>query len=170
MILPEFFWRPLTLTATPQMTISKKCYQVSKPEIEFHMIDIIYAALPMGPQTEKATFLCKDVCTLMKHTRRWTYSALQYFLFTDSKRYSHWPHSIQWGDIPSKRNSRHLVDNEIFLSHWAKVRLLICNKFIVIYCKISLKVYYFCRLHKGRTKIIHDNVCKLCHKKQSKKI
>ena len=25
-----------------------------------HMIDIIYTALPMGAQTEKATFSCKD--------------------------------------------------------------------------------------------------------------
>jgi len=36
------------------------CYQVFKPEMEFHMIDIIYAALPMGAQTEKTTFSCKD--------------------------------------------------------------------------------------------------------------
>ena len=36
------------------------CYQVSKPEIEFHMIDIIYAALPICAQTGKATFSCKD--------------------------------------------------------------------------------------------------------------
>ena len=32
---------------------------MSKPEMEFHMIDIIYAALPMGAQTEKTTFACK---------------------------------------------------------------------------------------------------------------
>ena len=34
--------------------------QVSEPEMEFHLIDIIYAALPMGEQTEKTTFSCKD--------------------------------------------------------------------------------------------------------------
>ena len=28
--------------------------------MEFHMIDIIYAALPRGAQTEKTTFSCKD--------------------------------------------------------------------------------------------------------------
>ena len=28
--------------------------------MEFHMIDMIYAALPMGAQTEKTTFSCKD--------------------------------------------------------------------------------------------------------------
>ena len=31
-------------------------------------------------ETEKTTFSCKDDCTLTKHTRRWTYSALRYFL------------------------------------------------------------------------------------------
>ena len=36
------------------------CYQVSKAEIEFHMIDMIYAALPMCAQTEKTIFSCKD--------------------------------------------------------------------------------------------------------------
>ena len=29
--------------------------------IEFHMINIIYAALPMHAQTEKTTFSCKDI-------------------------------------------------------------------------------------------------------------
>ena len=40
------------------------------------MIDKIYAALPMRTQTENASFLCKDDCTLTKHTWRWTYSAI----------------------------------------------------------------------------------------------
>ena len=31
-----------------------------KPEMEFHMIDMIYAAMPMQAQTEKTTFPCKD--------------------------------------------------------------------------------------------------------------
>ena len=43
------------------------------------MINITYAALHMRAQTEKTTFSCKDECTLTKHTRRWTYSALRYF-------------------------------------------------------------------------------------------
>ena len=51
MILPDFFWRPLTSTATPQIMLKWKCYQVSKPEIEFQMIDIMYAALHMGAHT-----------------------------------------------------------------------------------------------------------------------
>ena len=50
-ILPELFWRPLILTATPQMMLSRKCYQVSKPEIEFHMMNIMYAALHMRAHT-----------------------------------------------------------------------------------------------------------------------
>ena len=33
---------------------------VHKPEMEFHMIDIIYTALPMRTQTEKRKFSCKD--------------------------------------------------------------------------------------------------------------
>ena len=49
--------------------------------MEFHMIDIIYAALPMGAQTEKTTFSCKDDYTLKKHTWGWTYSALQYLFY-----------------------------------------------------------------------------------------
>ena len=45
----------------------------------FHMINKTYKALPMRARTRMTTFSCKDVCTLMKHTRRWTYSALRYF-------------------------------------------------------------------------------------------
>jgi len=36
----------------------------------------------MRAQTEKTTFSCKDDCTLTKHTRHWTYSALRYFFWT----------------------------------------------------------------------------------------
>ena len=36
------------------------CSKVSKPEMEFHMIDIIYAALPMRAKTGKTTFSCKE--------------------------------------------------------------------------------------------------------------
>ena len=45
--------------------------------MEFHMINMMYAALPMSAQTEKTTFLSKDNCTLTKLT--WTYSTLWYF-------------------------------------------------------------------------------------------
>ena len=41
----------VTEKATPQMMLNRKCYQVSKPEIEFHMIDIMYAALHMRAHT-----------------------------------------------------------------------------------------------------------------------
>ena len=34
----------------------------------------------MCAQTEKTKFSCKDDCTLMKHTRRWPYSASRYSL------------------------------------------------------------------------------------------
>ena len=72
--LPDIFcWWLLTLTARPQLMLNQKWYQVSKLEMEFSMINIIYAALLMHAQTEKMTFSCKDDCTLMKHTRSWTY-------------------------------------------------------------------------------------------------
>ena len=48
--------------------------------MELHMINITYAALHMRAQTKKTTFSCKDDSTLTEHTRRWTYSALRYFL------------------------------------------------------------------------------------------
>ena len=49
--------------------------------MEFHMINITYAAMHVCAETEKTTFSCKDDCTLTKHTRRWIYSALRFFLF-----------------------------------------------------------------------------------------
>ena len=52
--------------------------------MEFHMKNITYAALHMRAQTKKRTFSCKDDCTLTKHTRRWTYSALPYFYLRSS--------------------------------------------------------------------------------------
>ena len=78
------FWWLLPMTATPQLMLNRKRYQASKPELEFHMINMIYAALSMRTQTEKTTLSCKDNCTLTKHTRRWTYSALRYFLSNQS--------------------------------------------------------------------------------------
>ena len=72
--LPGFVWLLLTMTATPQLMLNRKRYQASKPEMEFHMINMMYAALPMRATT---TFSCKDDCILTKHTRRWTYSPLR---------------------------------------------------------------------------------------------
>ena len=59
-ITGNFFGRHLTSKATGQLILNRKFYQMSKPEMELHMINIIYAALPMRAQTEKTTFLCKD--------------------------------------------------------------------------------------------------------------
>ena len=53
------------------------CYQVLKPEMEFHMINITYAAMHVRAETEKTTFPCKDDCILMEHTHRWTYFTLR---------------------------------------------------------------------------------------------
>ena len=46
-----------------------------KQEMEFHMINVIYAALPKHTQTEKTTFSLKEDCTLTNHTWCWTYSS-----------------------------------------------------------------------------------------------
>ena len=62
-----------TLTDTPQLMLNQKWYQGSKPEMEFHLINIIYVALSISAPTQKTTFSCKDHCTLMKHTLCWTY-------------------------------------------------------------------------------------------------
>ena len=70
----NFFWWPLTMTATPQLMLNRKWYQASKPEMEFHMIKMMYAALPMRAPT---TFSCKDDCIFTKHTLCWTYSPLR---------------------------------------------------------------------------------------------
>ena len=50
--LPEILWWLVTLTVTRQLMSNKICYQVSKLEMEFHVIDIIYAALPMREQKD----------------------------------------------------------------------------------------------------------------------
>ena len=68
-----FLWL-FSITAKPQLMLNRKWYQASKPEMEFHMINIIYAALSIRAQTEKTTFSCKDDCTLTKPTGCWTYS------------------------------------------------------------------------------------------------
>ena len=49
----NFSWWLLTVTATPQLMLNRKWYQTSKPEMEFHMINMIHAALPMCAEREK---------------------------------------------------------------------------------------------------------------------
>ena len=56
----NFFCWALPSTATGQLILNQKCHQVSKPEMELHMINIIYAALHIRAQTEKTTSLCID--------------------------------------------------------------------------------------------------------------
>ena len=48
------------MTATAQLTPNQKFYQLSKPEIEFHVMEEMYAALRMCTCAEKTTFLGKD--------------------------------------------------------------------------------------------------------------
>ena len=52
--------RHLTLTATAQLTLNRKSYQLSKPEIEFHVMEEMYAALRLCTCEEKTTVLGKD--------------------------------------------------------------------------------------------------------------
>ena len=40
-----------------QLILNPKCYQVSKPEMELHMINIIYMALPMRAQRKDDIFM-----------------------------------------------------------------------------------------------------------------
>ena len=40
--------------------LNQKFNQAFKPEMEFHMMNIMHAALPMHSQREKTTFKCKD--------------------------------------------------------------------------------------------------------------
>ena len=65
------------LSPWPQLMLNRIWYQASKPELEFHIINIMYAALPMRAHTEKTTFSCKDNWLLTKPIRCWTYSALR---------------------------------------------------------------------------------------------
>ena len=57
--LKKYFWL-LTLTAAAQLTLNRKSYQLSKPEIEFHVMEEMYAALCNCTCAEKTTFLGKD--------------------------------------------------------------------------------------------------------------
>ena len=52
--------RLLTLTATAQLTQIWKSYQLSTSEVEFHMMEEIYAALCMCTCAEKMAFLGKN--------------------------------------------------------------------------------------------------------------
>ena len=66
-ILPEKKrLRLLTLTATAQLTLNRKSYQLSKPEIEFHMMEEMYAALCMCTCAEKTTVFGKDDLTIVE--------------------------------------------------------------------------------------------------------
>ena len=48
------------MTAIAQLTPKRKSYQLSKPEIEFHMMEEMYAALCMCMCAEKTTVFGKD--------------------------------------------------------------------------------------------------------------
>ena len=57
---PKKCLRLLTLTAKAQLTPNRKSYQLSKPEIEFHVMEEMYVALRLCTCEEKTIFLGKD--------------------------------------------------------------------------------------------------------------
>ena len=57
------------MTATTQLTPNRKYYELSQPEIEFHLIEEMYAALCMCMCAEKTTFLGKDNQIIVKWGR-----------------------------------------------------------------------------------------------------
>ena len=59
------------MTATPQMMLSRKCYQVSKPEIEFHIMNIMYAALHMRAYRKDDIFMQRRLAQRIKCIGKW---------------------------------------------------------------------------------------------------
>ena len=94
-------WLPLTLKATPQQLILKwKCHQGSKPEREFHMMNITYAALRMhiytkrrhlyATMTNAKLLMYKEGGQGTRSPEVQPYSALQYFLSNFSLKTRSW--------------------------------------------------------------------------------
>ena len=54
------------MTATAQLTPNRKSYQLSKPEIEFQVMEEMYAALCICTCAEKTIFLGKDDKTIVE--------------------------------------------------------------------------------------------------------
>ena len=59
----KIVWQLFTLTATAQLTPNRKSYQLSKQEIEFDVMEEMYAAWHMRQWAEKTTFLDKNDLT-----------------------------------------------------------------------------------------------------------
>ena len=56
-----FIWWPFIFTATAQLMLNRKYYEIFKPKMEFNMRNIMYIALCMHMHKEKTTFLRKDI-------------------------------------------------------------------------------------------------------------
>ena len=111
------------MTAPPQ----------TKPEMEFHMINMIYVALSMRAQTEKTTLSCKDDCTLMKHTQHLTYSARDF--------------EIPLCHIPSLRSFLFARNNLIFevctTLVLSLVGFLVVSSFVMVFPTLSISGFWF---------------------------
>ena len=68
----QFFWWLLTLKATRQLMSNRICYQVSKPKMEFHMIDIIYIGEGQGIKGWLIISLCNLLLFLLTYLKTWT--------------------------------------------------------------------------------------------------
>ena len=55
----NFFWWLLPMTATPQLMLNRKWYQASKPEMEFHMINMMYRHCPCAHGQKRRDFHAK---------------------------------------------------------------------------------------------------------------
>ena len=58
--LPDIFLMTSPHDSQTTTDVKLEMIPVSKPEMKFHMIYIIYTAWPMHAQTEKMSFSCKD--------------------------------------------------------------------------------------------------------------
>ena len=73
------------MTATSQLMYNQKWWQVSKPEMEFHMMNITYAALHMRAQTEKNDiFMQKRLYIDEAHTVLDMFRFAVFFIFQSS--------------------------------------------------------------------------------------
>ena len=88
---PQIILFLLTLTAIQQLMSNRICYQVFKPDMEFHMIDLIYVALPISALTEKTTlFLQRQLGQIfwdLKFFETEKLALIQSFLFWSKKFY-----------------------------------------------------------------------------------
>ena len=110
--------------------------------MEFHMMNIIYAALSISAQTEKTTFSCKDDCTWTKHTGRWIYSAKDFEIplcrilpFLSQDRLCYYPRAISQS-VSKKTGPWEWIKQRQFLRQMFYMHILFSykTKRLSVYC------------------------------------